>query len=129
VKSRVAPSVALEAAIEELVGGGLADGERLAVIGRLGARLVLQRAVEEEVAAFLGRARYQRTPDARGSRNGSRPRRVQTAEGELEIQVPQIRGAAERLVRPVLAGSDSPRWSINSWRRCVLSVCPGRRRR
>jgi len=46
---------------------------------------VLQRAVEEEVAAFLGRARYQRTPDARGSRNGSRPRRVQTAEGELEI--------------------------------------------
>lgn len=74
MKSRVAPSVALEAAIEELVGRGLADGERLAEIGCLGARLVLQRAVEEEVAAFLGRARYERRPEARGSRNGNRPR-------------------------------------------------------
>ena len=31
---------------------------------------------------------------ARGSRNGNQPRRVRTAEGELEIQVQQIRGAA-----------------------------------
>jgi transposase-like protein len=47
---------------------------------------------EEEVTAFLGRARYERTTDARGSRNGNRPRKVQTAEGELEIQMPQVRG-------------------------------------
>jgi len=64
--------------------------------------LVLQRAVEEEVTAFLDRARYERTPDARGSRNGNRPRQVQTAEGELEIQVPQFRGAAERFVSSVI---------------------------
>ena len=63
---------------------------------------MLQRAVEEEVTAFLGRARYERTPDARGSRNGNRPRHVQTAEGELEIQVPQIRGAAARFVSSVI---------------------------
>jgi putative transposase len=63
---------------------------------------VLQRAVEEEVTAFLGRARYERTPEARGSRNGNRPRQVQTAEGELEIRVPQIRGAAARLVSSVI---------------------------
>jgi transposase-like protein len=35
------------------------------------------------MAAFLGRARYERAPEASGSRNGHRPRRVQTAEGEI----------------------------------------------
>jgi putative transposase len=54
------------------------------------------------VDAFLGRTRYERTPEARGWRNGNRPRQVQTAEGELEIQVPQIRGAAERFVSGVI---------------------------
>ena len=48
------------ASIEDLLGG-LGDGEQLAEIVRLGARLVLQRAIEEEVTAFLGRARYERT--------------------------------------------------------------------
>ena len=100
--TRIAPSAALEAAIEELLAEGLVDSERLAEIGRLGARLVLQRGVEEEVTAFLGRGRYERTPEARGSRNGNRPRQVQTAEGELEIRVPQIRGAAEKFVSNVL---------------------------
>jgi transposase-like protein len=49
------------------------------------ARLVLQRAVDEEVAAFLGRARYERAPMATGSRNGTRPKPIQTAEGEISI--------------------------------------------
>src|SRR5437660_4061876 len=71
----MAPSAALEAAIEEFLAEGLGDGERLAEIGRLGARLVLQRAVEEEVTAFLGRARYERTLAATGSRNGTRRNR------------------------------------------------------
>ena len=62
---RIAPSVRLEAQIDELLSGGLGDdGEHLAELGRLGARLVLQRAVEEEVTAFLGRPRYARTPTA-----------------------------------------------------------------
>ena len=63
---------------------------------------MLQRAVEDEVTAFLGRARYERTLEARGSRNGNRPRQVQTAEGELKIQVPQIWGAAERFVSSMI---------------------------
>ena len=57
MKKRLAPSAALEAAIEELLSQGLGDCEQLAELGRLGARLVLQRALEEEVAEFLGRAR------------------------------------------------------------------------
>ena len=102
MKSRVAPSAVLESAIEELLGHGLGDGEQLAEIGRLGARLVLQRAIEEEVATFLKRARYERTPEARGSRNGVRARRVQTAEGELEVQVPQLRNTVEQFVSRVI---------------------------
>jgi len=39
---------------------------------------------------------------ARGWRNGNRSKRGQTAEGELEIQVPQIRGAAEKFVSSVI---------------------------
>jgi hypothetical protein len=42
--------------------------------GLLGAQLVMQRGVDAEVATFLQRARYERTPAARGSRNGVRPR-------------------------------------------------------
>ncbi len=50
MKKRLAPSAALESAIEELLSEGFVDSEQLAEVGRLGARLVLQRALEEEVA-------------------------------------------------------------------------------
>jgi Transposase, Mutator family len=59
--------------------------------------------VEDEFDAWLVRARYERRPEYQrglrnyesGMRNGFRPRTVQTAEGVLEIQIPQVREAAE----------------------------------
>src|SRR5438094_8398113 len=103
---RIAPSVRLDAQIEELLGDELAaNGEKLAELGRLGARLVLQRAVEDEVTAFLGRARYQRTPEAGGSRNGMRLKRVQTAEGEISVDMPQVRGTAAQFISRVFPDS------------------------
>jgi transposase-like protein len=78
------------------------DGEQLAELGRLGACLVLQRALDEEVAAFLGRARYERTTAAKGSRKGTRPKPIQTAEGELTIAMPQVRNTAERFVSKII---------------------------
>ncbi|MFZ0181475.1 MAG: transposase, partial [Candidatus Dormiibacterota bacterium] len=93
-EGRVAPSTVLESAIGELLSEGLAGNERLAEMGRLGARPVLQRAVGEEAQSSYR--------EARGSRNGVRPRRMQTAEGELEVQIPQLRDTAERLVRRVI---------------------------
>lgn len=98
MERRIAPSLGIEAAIEAVLLDGLDDPDRLGELGRLGARLVIQRAVEEEVAAFLGRARYERTPSAAGSRNGHRPRRIQTAEGEIAIAMPQVRGSLTRFV-------------------------------
>jgi putative transposase len=101
--NRVAPSVRLEERIAELLSSGLSEeGDHLAELGRLGARLVLQRAVEEEVAAFLQRARYERTAEAKGSRNGTRPKPIQTAEGEIIIAMPQVRGTAEQFVSRVI---------------------------
>jgi putative transposase len=102
VDQRIAPSVQIEAAIEKVLLDGISGPEQLAELGRLGARLVLQRAVEDEMAAFLGRARYQRTETATGSRNGHRPMRVQTAEGEITIGMPQVRDSLTRFVSSVI---------------------------
>jgi putative transposase len=99
---RIAPSAALEAQIAELLSLGVEDNEQLAELGRLGTRLVLQRAVEDEVTAFLSRSRYERTPAATGSRNGSRSKSIQTAEGEISIAMPQVRGSVERFVSRVI---------------------------
>lgn len=102
MEKRLAPSARVEEAIASVLAGGLADGEQLAELGRLGARLVLQRAVEEEVTVFLKRTRYERTDNAHGSRNGVRTKRVQTAEGELQVAMPQVRNTAERFVSQVI---------------------------
>jgi putative transposase len=102
VERRIAPSTRIEDAIEAALLGGVSSSDELSQLGRLGAQLILQRAVEDEMAAFLGRARYQRTETAAGSRNGQRPRRVQTAEGEIVIAMPQVRGSLERFVSSVI---------------------------
>jgi putative transposase len=102
VDRRIAPSVQIEEAIEAVLLDGISGPDELSQLGRLGAQLILQRAVEEEVAIFLGRSRYQRTPEAAGSRNGHRPRRIQTAEGEIAIAMPQVRGSLERFVSQVI---------------------------
>jgi transposase-like protein len=106
VRRTVAPSAEIEAQIDELlaVGVGESPRESLSELAKLGARLIIQRAVEDESDAWLGRARYERRPDSQrglrnyesGLRNGFRPRRVQTAEGELEVEIPQVREAARR---------------------------------
>jgi Transposase, Mutator family len=98
LKTRVAPSVALEQEITELLEQGISDSEDIARLGRQGAQLVIPKRIEDEVADFLQRVRYERTALARGTRNGNRPRHVMTAEGELEIQIPQLRNTAEKFI-------------------------------
>jgi len=102
VNSRVAASERLVHQIDAILLDGVTDPERLAQLGRLGAQFVIQRAMEDEVAAFLGRARYAREPEARGWRNGQRPRQIQTAEGPLTVEMPQLRGTLTRFVSEVI---------------------------
>jgi len=102
VRRTVPRSAEIQASIDKLLAGGLVDvpQDMLSELARLGARLIIQRAVEDEFDEWLGRARYERSrPEyQRGLRNGFRPRRVQTAEGELEVGIPRVREAAEPLV-------------------------------
>jgi Transposase and inactivated derivatives len=105
MEKRIPASARLEQAIADLLDDANCDPDRLSELGRLGAQLVIQRAVEEEVSEFLARARYERTPFARGWRNGVRPRRLQTGEGELVVEVPQLRGTAARFVCRTIPGT------------------------
>jgi putative transposase len=101
VRRTVPPSVEIEGRIDGLLAVGVGEDPResLSELAKLGARLIIQRVVEDEFVAWLGRARYERRPDyQRGLRNGFRPRKVQTLEGELGIEIPQIREAAEPFV-------------------------------
>src|SRR5215216_2849629 len=101
VRRTVPPSAEIEEQIDRLLAVGVGDNPResLSKLARLGARLIIQRAVEDAFDAWLGRARYERRPAHQrgprnydsGLRNGFRPRRVQTLEGELEVEIPQIR--------------------------------------
>ena len=105
MRRTVPPSAEIEARIEQMLSVGVGENPResLSELAKLGARLIIQRAVEDEFDAWLGRARYERRPhdqreergEESGLRNGFRPRRVQTAEGELEVEIPQVRQAAE----------------------------------
>lgn len=102
MERRVAATVRLEEELDRKLAEGILDGVRLGEIARLGAQLIIQRSLEEEVSAFLARGRYERTTTAHGSRNGYRPRRVQTGEGEVEVAVPQLRDTADRFVSKVI---------------------------
>jgi Transposase, Mutator family len=101
VRRTVPPSAEIEEQIDRLLAVGVGENPResLSELAKLGARLIIQRAVEDEFDAWLGRARYERRPDyQRGLRNGFRPRKLQTAEGELRVEIPQVREAAEPFV-------------------------------
>jgi len=108
VRRTVPPSAEIEEQIDRLLAVGVGENPResLSELAKLGARLIIQRAVEDEFDAWLGRARYERRPDYQrglrnyesGLRNGFRARRLQTAEGELEVEIPQVREAAEPFV-------------------------------
>src|ERR1700759_503137 len=64
VRRTVPPSAEIEARIEQMlaVGEGDSPRETRSELGRLGARLIIQRAVEDEFEAWLGRAGYERRP-------------------------------------------------------------------
>ena len=82
-----------------MFGGDRELGEVIEDVARLGARLIIQTALEAEIDAFLGRARYQRSAmaqDARpGMRNGYSPATVKTTAGPVTVARPKLRGTTE----------------------------------
>jgi putative transposase len=98
--NRIPPSKQVDAQIKTLLNGAFEDQEDLASqLVRLGAQRLVQDALEQEVTDQLGREHYQRRPAA-----------LDTAEGRVQIQVPQVRESPEpyrsRLIEFVRGNSD-----------------------
>jgi putative transposase len=93
--ARVAPSERFRRELGEVLAGVDAEVDPVERIGRLGARLILQQALEDEVTEFLGRARYERAEERVSHRNGYEPRRVVTTAGPVELERPRVRNARE----------------------------------
>ena len=91
---RIAPSERIEQALEQLLNGGLETEEQpVSQLIRLAAQMIVQQAVETEVSEHLERERYERrSAGQQGLRNGYEPGRMRSAEGEIVVQVPQVRG-------------------------------------
>lgn len=63
----------------------------LTELTKIGARMMLQSALEEEVTAYLQRDYYERNAEAKGSRSGSKPRTVKIGSGDIGLRMPQVK--------------------------------------
>jgi putative transposase len=92
---RVPPSERISESVSRLLREGIeGDGSVVQELLRLGAQRFVQELVEREAGAFLGRDHDERRADGeklRGYRNGYRPKTVTTAEGRVDVQMPQLR--------------------------------------
>ncbi len=93
--ARVAPSERFRAQLDEVLAGVGQQQDPVETIGRLGARLILQQALEDEVTEFLGRRPYERSEAPISHRNGYEPRRVTTTSGSVELERPRLRDASK----------------------------------
>ena len=100
MSKRISPAQRLQAEIDEVFAGGEDLAGAIEQVAVLGARLLLQAAIEAEVTAYLGRDRYERAAscdDARaGMRNGYCPTTVKTTAGPVTLQRPKVRDTTER---------------------------------
>jgi transposase-like protein len=69
---------------------------------RLAAQAMLQLAIEEEAAEFIGRAAYQRVAARTAYRNGYKRRKVLTGEGAIQLAIPQTRNGSRRFQTAIL---------------------------
>src|SRR2546428_3907521 len=93
---RVPPSSMVREDIHRLFTGGIDEGPNiLSALAELGVRYLAQQALEQEQQDHLHRGRYERRSeeDPGGWRNGYEDARLKTAEGEVLVRVPQVRGA------------------------------------
>jgi putative transposase len=99
VSRRVSPTDRIRGEIDLLFDGSRDLSEVIEDVARLGARLIIQTALEAEVDVFLGRARYQRAAGVAaarpGSRNGYCDARIKTTAGPVTVARPKLRGTTE----------------------------------
>src|SRR3954452_801918 len=93
--ARVAPSERFRRELDDVLAGVDVQVDPGPPLGRLGARLILQQALEEEVTEFLGRVRYERAEEPVSYRTEYEPRRVVTTSGPVELERPRVRNAQQ----------------------------------
>jgi mutator family transposase len=124
--ARVAPSERFRRELDDVLAGVDGEADPVERIGRLGARLILRQALEDEVSEFLGRARYERALDPVSHRNGYEPRRVVTTAGPVELERPRVRNARQLGFESRILGRHVARAYARS-RRSSARSCAGRR--
>src|SRR3954453_14983302 len=90
---KVVPSERFRRELDKLLAGVEDADDPIERIGRLGARLILQQALEDEGKEFVGRVRDEGGSDAVSHRNGYEPPRVLTTAGPVELERPRVRDA------------------------------------
>lgn len=97
---KASPAERCREAFKEAVSQGGLD---FAGYCRLAAQAMLQLAIEEEAAEFIGRGAYQRMGGKRTTyRNGYKRRKVLTGEGAIRLAIPQTRNGTKRFKTVVL---------------------------
>jgi len=105
----LSPSVLVREQLDRLVTDDVGRDENIiSALVETATRLVVQQLLETEQSDFLdGRGRYpRRDGDERGLRNGYSPSRLGTAEGPIEVRVPQVRDAEEPYRPSLMSFSD-----------------------
>ncbi len=113
--SSLSPSEVVAKRIEELLSGGRGVGENLvSELMRAGLQRIVHEALESEVRESLGRNWYARRkvvekPGEKAPwRNGYKDRSLKTAEGPVEIRLPQVRNVSySSKLWPALKGNSS----------------------
>ena len=97
--NRIPPSERIQKQIDALLEGEWANGDELVTkLMHLGAQHLAQEMLEQEVTDYLGRGHYECSEDGEenlGYRNGYRSAPMDTAEGRVPLQVPQVRESPE----------------------------------
>src|SRR5512132_3036191 len=93
---KVVPSERLRRELDDVLNAITQEQDPIEAVARLGARLILQQALEDEVTDFVGRSRYQRADGAEDViyRNGcAEPSTGRTTSGATVIERPSVRNA------------------------------------
>ena len=106
MSKRVTPSERLRAEVDEVFAGGADLATAVEEVARIGARLLLQTAIEAEATEFLGRERYARAAACEntreGSRNGYCDTTIKTTTGPVTLSRPKLRGTTEAFASRLL---------------------------
>ena len=96
-------------------------GEALEDLVRRGAQEMLRRALEEEVDAFLGRGRHERSGRFRGYRNGHAPERsVGSGLGTVVVKAPRVRDVPPEVAPEGYHSAILPRYQRRTQAQCRL---------